>query len=85
MISVTRMATIAAFLAIAVIELFAVFDRQQTGFPNVGLSPDGPRSNNRFVVTSVPAKSALHVGDRVAMIPVRSLRSSIDRSARARR
>jgi hypothetical protein len=73
MISVTRMATIAAFLAIAVIELFAVFDRQQTGFPNVGLSSDGPRSNNRFVVTSVPAKSALHVGDRVAIDDPRTL------------
>ena len=65
MLSGARIATLVAFFAIAAIVSFAAMDRWRAGSPSATLVPDGPESNNRFVVTEAPPQSMLHRGDRV--------------------
>jgi hypothetical protein len=65
MLSATRIATIAVFVVIGAIELFAAVDRQRVGTLSASLSPVSPTSNRDFIVTSAPAGSELRRGDRV--------------------
>jgi hypothetical protein len=69
MLSAARIASLLAFGIIALLQVFAFFDRAHTGTLDAQLVPDDSRrSSSRFVVLDAPAGSPLRRGDHITIL-----------------
>ena len=72
MLSRARIATLACFLFIGAVALFAIVDRARAGEPAVGLAATGS-DQSQYIVTGAQAGGALQRGDRIAIDDPREL------------
>jgi len=66
--SAARVASLLVFGVIALIELFAFFDRAHAGTIDARLGAEDQTSISRFIVSDAPAGSPLHRGDHIAVL-----------------
>lgn len=64
----SRIATLVAFVGIAVIVLLAALGRGHAGTIAPEIVPEDPTSSTRFIVRSAPRGDALHRGDRIEIV-----------------
>jgi len=69
MLSAARIASLLAFGGIALLQLFAFFDRAHAGTIDARLGAENPTSIARFIVRDAPAGSPLHRGDHIVLDP----------------